>query len=501
MEGVEGLPFTALANAAKKKRSSSSRRPRSDAEVFTDYRDLSSLSSTPPSDSTASSEEITGNSNVSSTENSEAYFGGSDSRRFGKGITKVSANSKPGPSEVQSDGQDNLNKVKKVKLKLGGVTRTLHAKSSDGASINGASVKSHRAADAPRPRQKLLLQESSEDDSSVRLDEVNAPGVSTKQPDKYENVRKSKRVPKRRSIDGDFDDGDDAEIQYVKKLRASKLSGNYGIEYEDVVGEGSRKQRKISGVLKQDGSRQYNQDSGSSKDGKRSRSGKPSEDNDYLNEEQPMSDDDSETMRKKQTRDLAGSSVDSGKEMAVTTRRRAFLTAKNGSPKSSFIEFPNGLPPPPPRKQKEQLTEVEQQLKRAEALLKRRQQVEKAARESEAEAIRRILGQDSSRKKRESKIKKRQEELAQEKATNAMVVASDIVRWNLGPSGTIVTFPSEVGLPSIFNSKPCSYPPPREKCAGPSCENPYKYRDSKSKLPLCSLQCYKAINNAQPVTC
>lgn len=38
-----------------------------------------------------------------------------------------------------------------------------------------------------------------------------------------------------------------------------------------------------------------------------------------------------------------------------------------------------------------------------------------------------------------------------------------------------------------------SYPPPREKCAGPSCSNPYKYRDSKSKLPLCSLQCYKAV--------
>lgn len=39
-----------------------------------------------------------------------------------------------------------------------------------------------------------------------------------------------------------------------------------------------------------------------------------------------------------------------------------------------------------------------------------------------------------------------------------------------------------------------SYPPPREKCAGPSCMNPYKYRDSKSKLPLCSLQCYRALH-------
>ncbi|KAL8253918.1 hypothetical protein R6Q59_032139 [Mikania micrantha] len=38
------------------------------------------------------------------------------------------------------------------------------------------------------------------------------------------------------------------------------------------------------------------------------------------------------------------------------------------------------------------------------------------------------------------------------------------------------------------------YPPSREKCAGPSCINVYKYRDSKSKLPLCSLQCYKAVH-------
>ncbi|KAJ4844743.1 hypothetical protein Tsubulata_047802 [Turnera subulata] len=121
-------------------------------------------------------------------------------------------------------------------------------------------------------------------------------------------------------------------------------------------------------------------------------------------------------------------------------------------------------------------------------------QVEKANRESEAEAIRKILGQDSTRKKREDKIKKRQEELAQEKAANAIVLSCDHVRWVMGPSGTVVTFPNEMGFPSIFDSKTCGYPPPREKCAAPSCPNPYKYRDSKSKLPLCSLQCYKVIN-------
>lgn len=45
----------------------------------------------------------------------------------------------------------------------------------------------------------------------------------------------------------------------------------------------------------------------------------------------------------------------------------------------------------------------------------------------------------------------------QEKAANAMVLASDHVRWVMGPSGTTVTFPDEMGLPSIFDSKPCRY--------------------------------------------
>lgn len=91
--------------------------------------------------------------------------------------------------------------------------------------------------------------------------------------------------------------------------------------------------------------------------------------------------------------------------------------------------------------QKEKLSEVEQQLKKAEAAQRRRMQSEKAAREAEvclptmscfmfiiswhfsekwsyiiifqAEAIRKILGLDSGRKKKEDKMKKQRDELAQ----------------------------------------------------------------------------------------
>ncbi|TQE00322.1 hypothetical protein C1H46_014049 [Malus baccata] len=153
----------------------------------------------------------------------------------------------------------------------------------------------------------------------------------------------------------------------------------------------------------------------------------------------------------------------------------------------------------PTEEQKEKLTDVEQQLKKAEAAQRRRMQVEKATRESEAEAIRKILGQDSSRKKREDKIKKRQEEIAQERAANALTLPPNTIRTLMGPAGTVVTFSNDMGLPSLFDPKPCSYPTQRENCAGPSCINPYKNRDSKSQLPLCSLKCYKAIQEKTAV--
>ncbi|GMQ00340.1 hypothetical protein CsSME_00047463 [Camellia sinensis var. sinensis] len=236
----------------------------------------------------------------------------------------------------------------------------------------------------------------------------------------------------------------------------------------------------------------------SSKDSKKSRSERGSDDTDYEEDEEIGSDGEPEGKKKKKKlrKDSIDSAIEIRKELALTNRQRALLSSKDASSASgaSIIEFPNGLPPAPPRKQKEQLSELEQQLKKAEAAQRRRLQVEKAARESEAEAIRKILGQDSSRKKREDKLKKRREELEQERAASARTLASNTIRWVIGPSSTVVTFSNDMGLPSIFNPKPCSYPPPRERCAGPSCTNPYKYRDSKSKLPLCSLQCYKAMH-------
>ncbi|KAK8633543.1 hypothetical protein V6N13_014388 [Hibiscus sabdariffa] len=541
MEGLGGLGFSNVSTATRKKRSSASRRPRSESQPHTELQDFSSLSSTPPSDNNlvnVDDEAIYEDSDEASNDgsfqgSSDRRLGGTDSKRSSEGVlapTNWKSTSIGGSFGSVSDGLENEKKVKKVKLKVGGVTRTIDAKSvGDGASGAGSSSsKSSRFSDAPRSLQKSSIKDNSDDhsfnsekDGTLRgvrwkdfsrghlgvrqLDHstgmVPAENISTKDIDKHGPVRKSKRVPKKRSLEGVLDDAeDDDEIRYLEKVKTARVSADYGAEHGE---DGGRKQRKISKVLTRNVDGLYGFDVGDygssriSKDTKKSRSGRTSEDADYVEEdEESVSDVELENRRKKNKKEVVDFLGDSKKEMTVTTRQRAQQAGKDVS--CSFgtgpVEFPSGLPPVPSKKQKEQLSEVEQQLKKAEAAQRRRVQVEKAARESQAEAIRKILGQDSSRKKREEKIKKRQEEMAQEKATNSMIVASDYVRWFMGPSGTVVTFPNEVGLPSIFDPKPCSYPPPREKCAVPSCTNPYKYRDSKSKLPLCSLQCYKAMH-------
>ncbi|XP_034912842.1 uncharacterized protein [Populus alba] len=583
---MEGFGFSDASSAVRKKRSNTSRRPRNESHAPSGYIDVTSLSSTPPSEtvSKVSSDEnndhgsilrkkkvslILCNSRASSSnlddcesaqnmmKNEDGGFGesdeasnngsfrgsserrhsGVDSRRLSQGVL-APANWKSTSSSLvhvggSSDGVGNESKVKKVKLKVGGITRTITAKSaSDGASAVAVRSSSSKSSRFPDPRQKTVEENLDNNHSFTsgkgrglqgvpwkdfsrsglndgKADGLRGENLSSKQTDQSEPVRKSKRLPKKRLLDGVLDDGaeDDDEIQFLEKFKTSKISTNHGAGFEDEEG-GSRKQRKILRVLKRNVDGLNDVDAGAhgstrfGKEGKKSKSGRISDDTDYVEDEDLGSDGDPTLKRKKPRKELADLSADSKKEMTVTTRQRALQTGKDVSfGLASLIEFPNGLPPAPPKKQKEKLSEVEQQLKRAEALQRRRMQVEKANRESEAEAIRKILGQDSTRKKREDKLKKRQEEMAQEKATNAMVLASDHVRWVMGPAGTTVTFPTEMGLPSIFDSKPCSYPPPREKCAAPSCTNPYKYRDSKSKLPLCSLHCYKTIHEKmQPLT-
>ncbi|KAL8140345.1 hypothetical protein V2J09_006366 [Rumex salicifolius] len=289
---------------------------------------------------------------------------------------------------VKSDRLGNESKLKKVKLKVGGVIHTIQTKSMTEIAHSS----------------RLSAENSAEDfqgkSSGSRLkmgEEIAGKGPQ---------IRKSRRVPKKRTLDEEFtDEEEDDEIRYLGNLRASKAGSGY-----------------------------------------------------RANQEIP------ECPDFEYTKGYGASVLDKGSarnELTITTRKRALQNGRGASPASGpNVFFPNGLPDAPSKRQKEMLPEVEVLLRKAEATQRRRLQAEKAAKEAEAEAIRKILGQDSTRKKREEKIKRQQEELAQEKNAKATVLGPNTVRWVIGPSGTVVTFSDDLGLPNIFSSLSDSYPPP-----------------------------------------
>ncbi|XP_039029698.1 uncharacterized protein LOC120163988 [Hibiscus syriacus] len=383
----------------------------------------------------------------------------------------------------------------KLKFKLGGVTRTIHTNSTADHAFDGnpSLTKYSNFSEVAQAGERSLFlgkkgshlsdkgegygaqwKDLSRSGSGYGKGHSSRGKALENETDRTEPTRKSKRVPKRRVLDvgkNSDDDDDDEEIRYLGRLNASNGLSNHRDEEDEI----------------------------------NRRDGAALEDRDYVEEDEWESDDEPGSKRKKLGlgRGSVDLFVDGRTESTLVTRTGALQSGKDliSGPGAGLVEFPDGLPPAPPKKQKEKLSEVELQLKKTEAAQRRRMQSEKAARDAEAEAIRKILGQDSARKKKEDKMKQQRDELAQGKATKSETLASNTVRWVMGPGGTTVTFSEDIGLPQLFNSAPSSYPPPREKCAGPNCTNTYKYRDSKSKLPLCSLACYKAIQaRAQPST-
>uniref|UniRef100_A0A803M7H6 INO80 complex subunit B-like conserved region domain-containing protein n=1 Tax=Chenopodium quinoa TaxID=63459 RepID=A0A803M7H6_CHEQI len=473
MEENNSSRFESIGNTVRKRRSHTSRRPRPESQPLSDGRDVSSLSSTPPSDDIKAG---------SSDENSG---GDHNSRRKELSLSQC-ASRFPGPSGVE--GEKSSRKNKKVDIGLNelygnsgsrdtkeqGRTGSNHKRSSEGVLAPANWRSTSRENESPEPQKTMALNRKADDsvgpsqdkpgnDNKVKKVKLKVGGVTRT----IDANSKSSRAADATNVQQKSAHKDNSEVD--NSPSGDKKGGLQGIPWKDFSKVGFTLGREESSTKGAGKNSSVKQEVGaSSRPGKDGKKRSPSEDTDYEGEEELVSD---------------------GRDCST--------------PGGTAVEFPNGLPPAPSRKQKEKLSEVDQQLKKVEAAQRRKMQNEKAAKESEAEAIRRILGQDSNRKKREDKKKKRVKELAQERAADELMRASNSIRMIMGPSGTTVTFPKEM-LPSFFDPKPCSYPPPRERCAGPSCTNPYKYRDSKTKLPLCSLQCYKAVQGnipSQAATC
>ncbi|XP_073292450.1 uncharacterized protein [Primulina huaijiensis] len=490
MDNSGGSGLSTISRTARKQRSNLNRRPESESRQ--ECHSVS-LSSTPSDQTRGTLIEVNTKDLNSDQYNSRLSYANLANAEIvlksGDEDGEVNESGQPGSAY---DGTGNQRKFKLVRLKVGGVTHTIHARESlDGSCISGTSNMKSSHSEAVYSSRKLNPRENSDicfmgekvglcgvpwkDFSKIafsfeKMDSsgLDMTGESVKQGSKHERSCERKFVNKKYVSDelyNDEDEDEDDEILYLQKLKNSKISVCSNTDYEDkTIGKQMRKVSRVMGWHTYGYETVIGQYDSSNlrKESMNSQLPRSFEVPDYLEDKDSVFDCEIEQLKNKNKRqEPIEVSKYSDMESSITTRKRAVLTGRDVSPGlgAGPTHFPT-LSPATSRKQKEQLSEAEQQMKRAEAAKRRRMQNEKAARESEAVAIRKILGQDSSRKKREVKIKKQQENRAQERTSNSAKIASNVIRWIMGPSGTIVTFPVEIGLPSIFEPKPCSYPPP-----------------------------------------
>ncbi|CAK9260316.1 unnamed protein product, partial [Sphagnum jensenii] len=387
----------------------------------------------------------------------------------------------------------------KLKLKVGGITHTLVSDSMKKKPVSSTleiqiplkgpepddAEKNKKRTHSPsfRPQPEMRGGWGDHSSPSVRLigqpraKPLFEPKAVSEAPSPV--VRKSSRIPKRRVLDGDEEESEDANRSQ------RQLSHGRGVQ-------------RVEEDIEEDEGQQPEEENSEDEDLIVKAPAVISDEEDLEDLEEEDDDEVAGRAKRAKVQQLHGSGS-KGKPStgaALTARQRSMQSSKeaDGDAVLSLIEFPGGLASPLGRKGKGKLSEAETQVKRAEAARRRKQQVEKAAIEIQATAIQKILGQDSTRKRREDRLHKQRQEIEQEKKMAELVAATNSIRWCLGPSGTVVSFAEDVCLPNFFNTGPCSYPPPREKCSAPLCPNTYKYRDSKSKVPLCSLECYKVVH-------
>ncbi|KAJ7556418.1 hypothetical protein O6H91_05G082300 [Diphasiastrum complanatum] len=395
----------------------------------------------------------------------------------------------------------------KLKLKVGGITHTLQtfvtAQKVD--SRKGSDLRETSKPQSKRRRQRLILQGISDDEDTDVPPVYNPREKSTNQQcNVLENSSLQKKV----------EDGGACR-------RGEQMGSSTHGDMNCFTSPSGQSLRKSSRVVKR---RVFDmeEDDIPETEKKRRRKSKGDQDEDELYEDED--DKNAEFFKRESSSDADVNSLNYDEhgscksllkikghlsQIGAKKRKGAQLTARQRALQSckefdidlgtSLIEFPEGLPSSIPRKHKVKVTEEELQAKKAEAARRRKQQIEKAAKDIQASAIQKILCQDSVRKKREDRLQKQREEIAQSKKAAELEAASNSIRWMFGPNGTVVSWSKDVELPALFKSGPCSYPPPREKCAVPTCSNAYKYRHSKLKLPLCSLECYRIVEKPNEI--
>ncbi|XP_015607497.1 INO80 complex subunit B isoform X2 [Cephus cinctus] len=158
----------------------------------------------------------------------------------------------------------------------------------------------------------------------------------------------------------------------------------------------------------------------------------------------------------------------------MTARQRAMFERKTDTEPNPGVEQLMSLP----SGYKEKVMTAEAIQKAALKSLKRKQLADEKREKDKKKTMERLL------KKQESKASKI---ISKGKPSRRQV---PLVTYRLTIEGSSISLPPGEEFP-LHPAKECQ-PPPVTLCGIENCRNPKKYSCSKTGIPLCSLQCYKA---------
>lgn len=163
-------------------------------------------------------------------------------------------------------------------------------------------------------------------------------------------------------------------------------------------------------------------------------------------------------------------SVKKEKDISVMTARQRALHGEAIEGENELLQLPMY-----PQKNEEENEEFER--KRKLRAKKRKQQMEKQVEETKAQTIEKLLTKGQKTKKETTKANKN---------------VGPYFRYSNNKDGIFISCPEGLEFPLV--GKVAVEPPKLVLCSINGCSNQKKYACSTSKLPVCSLQCYKLIN-------
>ncbi|RHZ76892.1 hypothetical protein Glove_187g95 [Diversispora epigaea] len=177
-------------------------------------------------------------------------------------------------------------------------------------------------------------------------------------------------------------------------------------------------------------------------------------------------------------------SLSSTSSRVLTKRQRAKL---NENYEQDLLQLPME-----PMKKK-QLTEEEIQLKKSEIARRRKHQSIQRAEQDKMDTINRLLKKQASKKR--SKDQDDNDSVHNHENGSSMNIPSCVYHYVQDVQGCSLSIPEGINMPIKFEKGP-KYPPPVPLCSISGCNNPKKYRSTKTLEFACSMEHLKQINTS-----